>query len=57
MKTAVYERPTSPLQPHKIVITLGEGDVREVSIYDAQHLMESLDMALNECIDYKEANG
>lgn len=57
VKTAVYEPPTSPLQPHTIVITLGEGAVREIGINVAQHLLESLDMALNEYIDYKEANG
>ena len=48
MKLAVYQRPTSATQNHVIAVTLGEGDIREYSVNDAQHLLESLGMALQD---------
>jgi hypothetical protein len=56
MKTAIYRRPTSADQAHAVDIRLGDGDTRTVSIHDAQHLFESLGMAIQEYIDYKESS-
>jgi len=56
MKTAIYRRPTSADQAHAVDIRLGDGDTRTVSIHDAQHLLESLGMAIQEYIDYKESS-
>ena len=52
MKTATFQRSTSPARPHVIVIELGEGDLRELSVHQAQHLYESMGMALIEHNDY-----
>ena len=52
MKLAVYQRPTSSAQNHVIAVTLGEGDIREYSVNDAQHLFESLGMALQDYLEY-----
>ena len=52
MKTAVYQRPTSATQQHTVAITLGEGDIREVTVNEAQHLLEVLGMALQDYLDY-----
>ena len=56
VKTATFQRSTSMTRPHVIVINLGEGDLRELTIHQAQHLFESLDMAIMELSAYNAAN-
>lgn len=43
MQTAIYD----PEQPDSIVLDLGEGELHQASVHKAQHLMESIQMALN----------
>lgn len=43
MQTAIYD----PDQPDSVVLDLGEGELRQTSAHKAQHLMESIQMALN----------
>ena len=52
--SAVFERSTSPTRPHVIVVDLGEGDRREMTIHAAQHHLESLGMAIADYIEYME---
>jgi len=52
MKTAIYRRPTSPEQGHVVDVTLGDGDIRTLSIHDAQHLYESLCMAIGDYLNF-----
>ena len=51
-QTAVFERSTSPTRPHVIAVDMGEGDRREMTIQSAQHLLESLGMAIADYIEY-----
>jgi len=50
MKTAIFERSTSAARPSVIVLYLGPGDIRELSINQAQHLYESIDMQLSHMV-------
>ena len=52
MRTAIFERSTSLTRPHVIVVELGEGDRRELTVQQAQHLFESLGMALADYENY-----
>ena len=52
MRDATFERSTSPTRPHVIVVDHGEGDRREMTIQAAQHLFESLGMALADYESY-----
>ena len=51
---AVFERSTSPNRPHVIAVDIGEGDRREMTIQAAQHLLESLGMAIADYIEYMD---
>ena len=51
---AVFERSTLPTRPHVIAVDMGEGDRREMTIQAAQHLLESLGMAIADYIEYMD---
>ena len=52
MIMAWYEPAKSDVEPEVVVVDMGDGDKRALTVNKAQHLMESLGMALleRECL-------